>query len=146
MRAPIVSAVLIGTTGYFVLSETTGGTLWSADLAPVKPVAQQIALPTIKPSFIARSGSAIVLAELRNGRHDLALVLCRGRFHEDAGHLNVTGLATGGVALSGSTAAVSTFSGVTLADFASGTTTILPQSSGAIARSLAFAGNDARRS
>jgi hypothetical protein len=52
----------------------------------------------------------------------------------------VAGLATGGVALSGATAAASTFSGVSTVDFLSGTATLLPQSSGAIARRLAFGG------
>jgi len=66
LRAPIISAALIGTTGYFVLSETTGNTLWSADLGPVSPVAQQVVLAGANPSFIARSGSALALAELRS--------------------------------------------------------------------------------
>jgi hypothetical protein len=143
LRAPIVSAVLIGTTGYFVLSEATGGTLWSADLTPVKPTAQQIVLPAIKPSFIARSGSSLVLAELRaDGTTSLTVLsyFAAADFTKTPVTLNVAGLATGGVALSGSIAAVSTFSGVTLADFASSTTALLPQSNGAIARRLAFAG------
>jgi hypothetical protein len=140
LRAPIASAVLIGTTGYFVLNETTGGTLWSADLAPVTPTAQQIALAAIKPSFIARSGSAMVLAELKTDGTTALSYFAAGDFTKTPVTVNVAGLATGGVALSGSTAAVSTFSGVTLADFASGTTTLLPQSKGAIARRLAFAG------
>ncbi|MEA2237443.1 MAG: hypothetical protein QOC81_2167 [Thermoanaerobaculia bacterium] len=140
LRAPIVSAALIGTTGYFVLSEATGGTLWSADLAPVKPTAQQIALAAIKPSFIARSGSSLVLAELRTDGTTSLSYFAAADFTKAPVALNVNGLATGGVALSGSIAAVSTFSGLTLADFSSGTTTLLPQSSGAIARRLAFAG------
>jgi len=141
LRAPIVSAVLIGTTGYFVLSETTGNTLWSADLGPVKPTAQQIALTGIKPSFIARSGSAIVLAELKADAGISALsYFASADFTKTPVTINVNGLATGGVALSGATAAASTFSGVSVVDFGGGTTTLLPQSSGAIARSLAFAG------
>ena len=140
LRAPIASAVLIGTTGYFVLNETTGGTLWSADLAPVTPTAQQIALTAIQPSFVARSGSALVLAELKTDGTTSLSYFAAADFTKTPVTANVTGLATGGVALSGSTAAVSTFSGVTLADFASGSTALLPQSNGAIARRLAFAG------
>jgi hypothetical protein len=139
-RAPIASAVLIGTTGYFVLNETTGGTLWSADLAPATPTAQQIALAAIKPSFIARSGSAMVLAELKTDGTTALSYFAAGDFTKTPVTVSVAGLATGGVALSGSTAAVSTFSGVTLADFAAGTTSLLPQSKGAIALRLAFAG------
>ncbi|HEX3070902.1 MAG TPA: hypothetical protein VHX14_20190 [Thermoanaerobaculia bacterium] len=139
-RAPIASAVLLGTTGYFVLNETTGGTLWSADLAPATPTAQQIALAAIKPSFVARSGSAMVLAELKTDGTTALSYFAAGDFTKTPVTVNVPGLATGGVALSGSTAAVSTFSGVTLADFASGTTALLPKSTGAIALRLAFAG------
>jgi hypothetical protein len=139
-RAPIASAVLAGTTGYFVLNEAAGNTLWSADLAPVTVTAQQIAT-TIKPSFIARSGSAFVLAELRGDDRVTTLsYFSLSDFTKTPVTISVPGIATGGVALSGSMAAVSTFTGVSLVGFASGTTTILPQSSGAIARSLAFAG------
>jgi len=140
LRAPIASAVLAGTTGYFVLSETSGNTLWSADLAPVKPAAQQIVLTGTSPSFIARAGSALALAELRADGTTSISYYGSGDFTKTPVTASVTGLATGGVALSGSLAAVSTFSGVRVVDFAGGTTTLLPQSSGAIARSLAFAG------
>ena len=140
LRAPIVSAVMIGTTGYFVLSEASSGTLWSADLAPVTPVAQQIALAATKPSFIARSGSALVLAELRTDGTTALSYFASPDFTKTPATASVAGLASGGVALSGLVAAVSTFNGVTLADFANGTTTLLPQSSGAIALRLAFAG------
>ena len=140
LRAPIASAVLSGTTGYFVLNEAAGNTLWTADLSPVTPTAQQIST-TIKPSFIARSGSAFVLAELRGDDKITALsYFASSDFTKPPVTISVPGIATGGVALSGATAAVSTFTGVTLADFAAGTTTLLPQSSGAIALSLAFTG------
>jgi hypothetical protein len=140
LRAPIVSAVLIGMTGYFVLSETNGGTLWSADLTQVTPVAQQIVLAATSPSFIARSGSALALAELRTDGTTALSYFASSDFTKAPATASVAGLATGGVALSGSVAAVSTFSGVTLVDFASGTTTPLLQSGGAIARRLVFAG------
>ncbi|HEX3579865.1 MAG TPA: hypothetical protein VHY33_14980 [Thermoanaerobaculia bacterium] len=140
-RAPIASAVLAGTTGYFVLNEAAGNTLWSADLTTAAATAQQIALTTIKPSFIARSGSAFVLAELRGDDRITALsYFASNDFTKAPVVINVAGIATGGVTLSGTTAAVSTFTGVSLADFAAGTTTLLPQSSGAIARSLALNG------
>ena len=140
LRAPVISAVLVGTTGYFVLSESSGNTLWSADLAPAKPAAQQIVLASTKPSFIARSGSSLLLAELRSDGTTALSYYATPDFTKTPVTASVTGLATGGVALSGTTAAASTFSGVSIVDLSSGTTTILPQSSGAIARSLAFAG------
>ena len=143
LRAPIVSAVLIGTKGYFVLNESTGNTLWSADLAPATPTAQQIVLGATKPSFISRSGSSVLLAELRAEGTTSSTVLsyvAGADFTKVPVTASFAGLSTGGVALSGSIAAVSTFSGVTITDFASSTTTTLPQSSTAIARRLAFAG------
>jgi len=142
LRAPIVSAILIGTTGYFVLSEAAGNTLWSADMGPVKPVAQQITLTNLAPSFVARSGSAVVLAELRpppDGTTALAY-FSTPDFTKTPVRAVVQGLSTGGVALTGGVAATSTFSGVGLTDFASAATVLLPQSSGAIARSLSFSG------
>ena len=127
--------------GYFVLSEAAGNTLWSADFATAASAPRQIPL-SIKPSFIARSGAgAIVLAELRGDAGVTTLsYFASTDFTKTPVTISVPGIATGGVALSGSTAAISTFTGVTLADFASGTTATLPQSNGAIARSLAFAG------
>jgi len=139
LRAPVVSAALIGTTGYFVLSETNGNTLWSADLAPVTPVAQQIVLTGSHPSFIARSGSALALAELRGDGTTALSYYASADFTKTPSTASVTGLSTGGIALSGSTAATSTFAGVSIVNFTAGTTSILPQSGGA-ARSLAFAG------
>jgi hypothetical protein len=140
-RAPIASAVLAGTTGYFVLNEAAGNTLWSADFGTTATV-QQIPLTSIKPSFIARSGSAFVLSELRgDDKVTLLSYFAAGDFTKTPVTISVPGLATGGVALNGTIAAVSTFSGVSLGNFASGTTALLPQSNGAIARSLAFAGS-----
>jgi hypothetical protein len=139
LRAPVVSAALIGTTGYFVLSETNGNTLWSADLAPVTPVAQQITPNGSHPSFIARSGSALALAELRGDGTTALSYYSSPDFTKTPLTASVTGLSTGGIALSGSTAATSTFAGVSVVNFTAGTTSILPQSGGA-ARSLAFAG------
>jgi len=139
-RAPIASAVLNGTVGYFVLNEAAGNTLWSADFGTTA-TSNQIALTAIKPSFIARSGSAFVLAELRgDDKVTLLSYFSSGDFTKTPVTISVPGLATGGVALNGTIAAVSTFTGITLADFASGTTSILPQSNVGIARSLAFAG------
>ena len=102
LRAPIASAVLAGTTGYFVLNEAAGNTLWSADLAPVTPAAQQIALTSIKPSFIARSGSGFVLAELRGDDRVTTLsYFASNDFTKTPVTISVSGIATGGVALSG---------------------------------------------
>ncbi|HXH38465.1 MAG TPA: hypothetical protein VNN08_07545, partial [Thermoanaerobaculia bacterium] len=140
LRAPIASAALIGTTGYFALAESTGNTLWSADLAPVTPVAQQIALTAAKPSFVARSGSSLALAELRGDGTTALSYYASADFTKTPATASVNGLSTGGVALSGTLAATSTFTGVSIVDFASGTVTLLPQSGGAIARSLAFGG------
>src|SRR5207302_6519938 len=51
-RAPVVSAVLIGTTGYAVLNDRT---LWSADFAQLTPVPKQITITGMTPAAIARS-------------------------------------------------------------------------------------------
>jgi hypothetical protein len=140
LRAPIASAVLAGTTGYVVLNEAAGNTLWSANFGTTATV-QQVSLSTLKPSFIARSGSAFVLAELRGDDHVTTLsYFSSNDFTKTPVTISVPGIATGGVALSGTIAAVSTFTGVSLIDFNTSTTTLLPQSGGAIAQSLAFTG------
>ncbi len=139
--APVASAALVGTTGYFVLNEISGNTLWSADLAPVKPSARRIVLPGTKPSLIARSGSALVLVEFRGDGTTALSYYASPDFTRKPVTASVAGPATGGVALSGAKAAVSMLKGVNEVDFTKGTTTLVPKSGVANAPSLSFASN-----
>ena len=136
-RAAVVSAVLRGTVAWAVLAD---GTLWTADLAPGSAAPQQVALP-IKPSSIARSGNALAVLEphLTDGTTNI-LYAASGDF-ASAAAVNVPGVATAPVALDGTTAAVYTFRGINLVDFASGAVTVVPQSTIGIVRSLLLGGS-----
>ncbi len=135
-RAGVVSAVLRGLIAYAVLAD---GTLWTADMSQANPAPQQVAIAA-KPTSIARSGNALAIVELRpNDGTTNVLFAANGDF-AGAAAASVTGVATAPIALDGSTAALYTFRGINLIDFASGTVTVVPQSSVRIARALALGG------
>lgn len=134
-RSPVKQAVLIGTTAYAVLEDRT---LWSADLTLTAAVPKQIVI-SIAPQFIVRSGSNVALADLRNdGTTVVAMLNADGS--GIAGSVSVAGVATAGLALSGTTASVWTFRGLTLISFPAGTTAVLPLSNTVAATALAMNG------
>jgi hypothetical protein len=133
--SPVRHAVLVGTTALAVLDNQT---LWSADLTDLGAQPHQIST-TLAPDFIARSGANVVIADLRSdGTTTVTLLNSSGSPAGTA--INMSGLATGGVALSGTTAAVWTFRGLTLIDLAAGATRLLPVSNSVAASSLAMNG------
>ena len=137
LRTSVVDAVLIGTTAYAVLSDRT---LWTADMAQVQPVPQQIATPNIRPGSIARSGNAIAISDTRSDGTTLIAYYAAADFTADPKTATVQGLATSGVTLTNATAAVQTFRGITLIDFNSTITGVLPQSNTRVARQLFISG------
>ncbi|MDQ6801447.1 MAG: hypothetical protein M3041_11470 [Acidobacteriota bacterium] len=137
-RAPIANAILIGTTGFAVLTDRT---LWSADYAQAQPVPQQIITPGINPSSIARSGNSIALADIRSDATTLVAYYATPDFSAAPKTASVAGLATSGVALQNATAAVQTFRGISLIDFNSQIVGVLPQSNTDVARQLMFSGS-----
>jgi len=130
-RAAVVDAVLSGKVAYAVLADRT---LWSADFAQSgTPAPQQVVTNGVQPVSIARSGNALAIADTRaDGTTTVALL--------GGNSVSVPGLATSGVTLFGTTAAIQTFKGITLVDLSSGTTTVLPQSNDAIAKQLVLSG------
>ena len=135
--ANITSAVLIGFTAYATLDNRT---LASADLSQAAPVAQTIAVAaSLKPSFIARSGSAAAISDIHDDGTTTVAYFPAHDFTSTPQTLLVPGIASSGLALNGSTAAVFTFRGVSILTFgASPSTTVLPGSNGASVRRLAF--------
>jgi hypothetical protein len=132
----IRSAVLLGTTAYAVLDNRT---LWSADLGQQTPAPQQVTLAAA-PSFIVRSGSGVAIADLEDDLH-VTHVLYFTSLSSPPQAATLSGIATAGIALAGSTAAVVTFNGITLIDFAAGgAQAVIPLSNGVIARRLAMRG------
>jgi len=130
-RASVTDAVLVGLTAYAVLADRT---LWSADLSLASPTPAQIAV-NASPTSIARSGGAIAVADPRDDGTTTVVYFADPKGAPAS--INVPGVTTTAVALNGSTAAVFTFRGITLIDFATKTTTAVPQSSGSLARALA---------
>ena len=135
-RAPVANAVLIGTTAYAVLTDRT---LWSADFSQASPVPQQVATQNINPSSIARSGSAIAIADIRTDATTLVAYYATPDFSNPT-TVSIAGLATSGVALLNATAAVQTFRGISVIDFNTQTAGVLPQSNADVARQLILAG------
>lgn len=135
-RSPVASAVLIGTTGYVVLSD---GSFWSADFAQATPAPVQIVIAGVTPSAIARSGSSIVLSTVRDDGNTSLAFFSAPPFTQPSRTITVPGVSVTRVTLSGSTAAVLTFQGITIADFNTGATQVLLQSVG-LARSLVLNG------
>ncbi|MGZ8812221.1 MAG: hypothetical protein ACXW29_13855, partial [Thermoanaerobaculia bacterium] len=61
--APVKSAVVVGTTAYSVLDDQT---IWMADLSQAIAAPRQIGTQAQNPTFIARSGSSIAIADVRD--------------------------------------------------------------------------------
>jgi len=135
-RANVVSAAARGLVAYAVLAD---GTLWTADMSQAAPAPQQVAL-SAKPASIARSGNALAVMEPRVSDGTTNVFFAADGDFTNAAPTNVPGVATA-LALDGTIAAVYTFRGVNLIDFASGNVTVVPQSSVGIARALSLGGN-----
>lgn len=135
-RAAVKSAVLAGATAYALLQD---GSLWSADLAQAAPTPVQVGTGTY--SFLDRFGSSIATAELTQDATTIVRYYANGDLHSGPVTATVEGV-TPVFAVGSGFAAVFTFRGITVIDFA-GTTpslqTVLPQSNTANAADLAFA-------
>jgi hypothetical protein len=139
--ATITSAVMIGFNVYAVLSNRT---LAAADLGAPTPTAQTVALANLSPSFIARSGNAIAIADIHDDGTTTAAFFPAHNFTSPPQTISVAGSASSGVALSGSTVALFTFRGINVIDFAAnGSTSVIPQSNTALVRRIAFNGDGA---
>jgi len=117
------------------------GTLWSADMGLQTPSAQRVALGSFNPVAMARSGSGIALLDVRSSGTTALAWYPSGNFAATPQTVIVTGAATGGIGLSGSTAALFTFQGINVIDLTSGTVTLLPQSNGVVPKALKVVGS-----
>lgn len=133
--AAINGAALIGTTAYVVLAN---GSLESADFSQQTPIPQAMLVP-VKPSSIARSGGAIALAAVAPAGGTTQIAYFSSPTAQPQ-IVTIPGLPTTPVALSGSTAAVQTFQGISIVDFAAGTTSLLPNSNDLVAQQLVLSG------
>lgn len=134
--APIDNAVLSSTHLVAMLSD---GTIWTAPNGQTTPT--QINVPTM--TFLARAGSAIALAEVREADEKTVLhYYPSGDLAATPQRFTVNGAAVGSVALDATRAAIFTFGGITVIDLAGGNIRVVPNSTLVIPRQMAFAGDD----
>jgi hypothetical protein len=132
----IIDAVLAGTTGYAVLGDRS---VWSANFAEQVPSARKL---TFKARSIERSGSGIAVIDFDDEGQTTTVSYFASSLDAAPQRVVVSGIATGGVALSGTTAAIATSAGITLFDFAAGgAQSVIPQSTGGIATQLVMRGS-----
>ena len=136
---PVVAAALIGNTVYAILADKTFA---SADMSALSPVATPVAIDATSPTAIARSGSSLAIADVRDDGTTRVLYYATPDFTRAPRVVTVPGFATSGVALGGSMAAVFTFNGISVIDFAAATpvANAIPNSTAALAQSLAISG------
>jgi hypothetical protein len=136
--APVQSAIIEGPTAYAILENQT---LWSADLAQTAPAPQAVTTGAQHPTWIARSGSSIAIADVRDDGTTVILNYPTGDLKQTARTATVAGLATT-LAHSGNLAAVFTFRGITVADLATGAITTMNSSNSAVPTNLAIDGTN----
>jgi hypothetical protein len=134
--ANITSAILIGFNAYVILDNRT---LATTDLGAATPVAQAIPLTSLSPSFIAHSGNAVAISDIHDDGTTTVAFFPTHNFAAAPQTISVSGSASSGVAISGSTVALFTFRGINLIDFAAnGSTSVVPQSNASLVRRIAF--------
>jgi hypothetical protein len=140
---PADAAALVGSKIYVLSSKA----LFSADIADLTPKAVLVPLNGMKPSWIARAGNSLALAEETDDDQTLtaqtSIRLLTGTSLGNAAV--VDGVPSAGVAANGNTVALFTFLGITLVDFSSNpaTKTIIPNSTSSVAlpQQLSFSGS-----
>lgn len=137
LRAQVRSAVLVDRTAVVLLDDRS---VWKADLSQAAGTLTQQTVAGA-PTLLARSGTSVILGEVSSEDGKTTL-----RYYGSADLaaeprvMTLDGAATGGLALSGSTAAVITFRGISLIDFGAAAPAVrtLPSSASIIPRDLAF--------
>jgi hypothetical protein len=135
------SAVVLGTNAYAVTSDHA---LWTAPMTQPGARAIRVATTSASPSFIARAGNAIALADINSDGTTTIRYFDNGDFSATPQTATFEGAATSGIALSAKHVAALTFRGLNVVDFTAAgapTTKILSGSSGAFGTQLALAGS-----
>ena len=130
-RADVKQAVYLDGA---IVALLTDASAWRVEVrAGATP--EQIKLnDTAKFNFLARSSQLTGLAELKE---DGTTVI-----HTQSNKYSVEGLATGGLAMNATHAAIFTFRGLNLIDLTTGAITVLPSSTNVLPKQLRFAGTD----
>lgn len=134
--APIDNAVMSGTHLVAMLSD---GTIWTAPNG--QTTLTKVNVPVM--TFLARAGSAIALAEVReDGETTVLHYYPSGDFAATPQRFTLDGTAVGSIALDATRAAIFTFQGISVIDLASGNIRVIPSSTQVIPRQMAFSGDD----
>ncbi|HEX8620329.1 MAG TPA: hypothetical protein VF911_22300, partial [Thermoanaerobaculia bacterium] len=134
--APVANAVL---GDAYLVALLTNGSLYTVTIGQATP--QKVNAPPM--TLLARSGSAIIAAEIRETEGNTVLHYWpNGDLAAAPRTFTVAGVAVGNVALDATRAAIFTFNGINVIDLASGAARVIPGSNGAIPRQLAFAATD----
>jgi len=133
---PIDAAALVGSTAYVLSSKA----LFRADIAAASPKSELVALSGMKPSWMARAGNSLALAEETTDGEHTSIRLLTGNSLGPA--VVVDGVPPAGIAANGNIVALFTYLGITLVDFSTSTTIVIPNSTSAVAlpQQLAFNG------
>lgn len=135
---PADNAALIGTKVY-VLSASSKA-LFVADYAASPIAVTQVPLGGMKPSWMARAGSSLALAE-ETADAQTSIRIYNGTSLGQA--VLVDGVPPAGIAANGNLVAIFTYLGITLIDVATGTKNVIPNSTSAagLPLQLAFSGS-----
>ncbi|HEV7763607.1 MAG TPA: hypothetical protein VGQ76_01275 [Thermoanaerobaculia bacterium] len=134
--AAISNAVMVDTHVVALLAD---GTVWTAPNGSTTPAKMNVPVMTL----LARSGSAIALAEVRESDEKTVVhYYPTGDLTATPQQFTVDGAAAGSIALDATRAAVFTFNGISVIDVATGNIRVIAGSSLIIPRQLAFASDD----
>ncbi len=132
------AAVMSGTSLYVLSSRA----LFTTDFTASPPVVTQINLQGMKPSWMARAGNSIALAEETANGTTVVRLLTNGVL---GAPVEIAGVPPAGIAAQGSTVALFTYLGLTLIDFSQSPASIslIPGSTSSVAlpQDLAFNGS-----
>jgi hypothetical protein len=135
---PFDAAALVGTNAYVLSSKA----LFRADIVAATPKSELVPLSGMKPSWIARAGDSLALAEETTDGEHTSIRLLTGASLGPA--VVIDGVPPAGIAANGKTVALFTFLGITLVDFSTSTPmkTVIPNSTSSVAlpQQLAFSG------
>ncbi len=132
------AAVMSGTTIHVLSSKS----LFTTNFGVTPPVVTQVNLQGMKPSWMARAGTSIALAEETASGTTVIRLLTNGTLGTA---VEVAGVPPAGITANGSTVALFTFAGLTLVDFSTSPATVstIPNSTSAVAlpQDLSFSGS-----
>ncbi|HEY3056627.1 MAG TPA: hypothetical protein VGK31_11920 [Thermoanaerobaculia bacterium] len=135
-RAAVHTAVLSGAIATVLLDD---GTLWAADMSQVSPAPVRVASSVGSLSQLARSDRGIAATEVSSDGNTTIHYWSGNDLNAMPVNASIAGASTT-LALSGATAAVFTFRGITLVDFGASSQTLLPGSNTAVVRTIDIAG------